>query len=109
VALRTDDVQVQHALQILDQQRENMTQARSSILGLQSEIDNGIKCAAANVFHNRMQDWLDRYDLIRAKFDQIYENFQGAHTGINNAHQDALTVGGSSFGGGDSVFNGLRG
>jgi hypothetical protein len=108
VALNSNDEAVQHALQVLDQQREHMTQARSTVLGLQSEIDHGIKCAAADVFHNRMQDWLDRYDMIRAKFDHIYENFHGAHTEIDNAHNDAVGVGGSSFGGGDPVYNGLR-
>jgi hypothetical protein len=105
MALNSKDEVVQRAAQVLTQQRENMDKARSTVVSLQDEIRNGMRGAAADAFVNRMQDWLDRQKIVRDKFEEIYDNFTGAHREISSAHDQATSVGSNGFGG--SVYSGL--
>ncbi|MER7753279.1 hypothetical protein [Kitasatospora sp. NPDC097643] len=108
-ALQTEDAVVQSVLATLDTHIQAMYQAGRNVEAIKEEIQQHFKAAASTAYQAKIDDWSARYTQLQQAYDHFKEALAKGHQQINNAHQEALGVGGNwNTGPSSVVYNGLN-
>jgi hypothetical protein len=89
---QTTDAGMQGLIATIENQASNMTASRTTIASLADEIPAGFQCEAVTIYQSKIMDWLEAYDLIKSKFDGLYEDLVQAQNAFLTAHQDAASA-----------------
>lgn len=102
--LSTNDSTVASIVGTVTDQITAMNSSMNQVMGIVEGVEQHFQATASNAFGTSMNDWSEKYGQIISAYNTFLEDFQGGHTKIDTAHDEATVIAG---GFGDHVYNTL--
>ncbi|MEU6018245.1 hypothetical protein ABZ826_30740 [Streptomyces sp. NPDC047515] len=89
-ALSKQDQDIRNALVILEGQMEKMRTAEHTVEGILRDVDGHYKAQSSRVFQDRMRGWIDAYNRVSRKVNDLHASLQSANQQLNVGEDEAI-------------------
>lgn len=89
-ALSKQDQDIRNALVILEGQMEKMRTAEHTVEGILQDVNAHYKAQSSMVFQDRMRGWIDAYNNVSRKVNDLHTNLQSANQQLDTGEDEAV-------------------